>query len=408
MLKKYTIVIPTMNGGKYLEHAINSVLKEKYENFQLVVSVNHSTDNSFEILEKYKDDRLKVVSPPKKLSMAGHYEWCIAQADSEWLTILGDDDGIIPGFFSFLDYLTNKWRDIEAISFKRAYFFWPGAEKIFGDIVLHYDAKKNEKIYKSKNMMMKVISSIKEHYDLPQLYTNNLIKKSLLNKIKSKSDDRFYHEMTPDVYSGVAIALSVSNYLRVNTPIFWTGSSPKSLGVAIADRDKKKTKNLNKNISNEHFILALEDGLSISKNINENLYKKSDLSLVIYVYSALSNIPFNNNFKNSKLIQYIVFSGALAKNLLPNSLNISSKKDFFIEFRKQINEKKLSKLYIYLLFLIMFNLILFNQVISTFKKMFLKFTTSVSGNNKLLYVKKRKYLENITDANNYLIRYRKI
>ena len=56
----------------------------------------------------------------------------------------------------------------------------------------------------------------------------------------------------------------------------------------------------------------------------------------------------------------------------------------------------------------MFNLILFNQVISTFKKMFLKFTTSVSGNNKLLYVKKRKYLENITDANNYLIRYRKI
>ncbi len=246
MSKKYTIVIPSMNGGQYLKHAIDSVLSEKSQNFQLVVSINHSTDGSMEMLRCYKDDRLKLVMPPKKLSMAGHYEWCIDQANSEWLTIMGDDDGIMPGFFEYLDYLTNKWKEVEAISFKRAYFFWPGAEKIFGDIVLHYHRKNSEKLLSTKSMLLKVFSSLKEHYDLPQLYTNNIIRKSLVEKIKCKSNGKFYHEMTPDVYSGVAIALSTKVYLKANRPIFWTGSSPKSLGVAIANRESNKNENLDK------------------------------------------------------------------------------------------------------------------------------------------------------------------
>ena len=59
MSKKYTIVIPSMNGSKYLKHAIDSVLLENSKNFQLVVSINHSTDSSYEMLKDYKDDRLK-------------------------------------------------------------------------------------------------------------------------------------------------------------------------------------------------------------------------------------------------------------------------------------------------------------------------------------------------------------
>tara|TARA_B100000787_G_C16196437_1_gene301212 strand:+ start:3060 stop:4277 length:1218 start_codon:yes stop_codon:yes gene_type:complete len=403
MSKKYTIVIPSMNGSKYLKHAIDSVLLENSKNFQLVVSINHSTDSSYEMLKDYKDDRLKVVSPPKKLSMAGHYEWCIDQADSEWLTIIGDDDGIMPGFFDYMDYLTNKWTQVEAISFKRAYFFWPGAEKIFGNIVLHYHKSKNEKLLSSKSMLLKVFSSIKEHYDLPQLYTNNMIRKSLINRIKSKSKGKFYHEMTPDVYSGVVIALSIKNYLRVDRPIFWTGSSPKSLGVAIADRESDKKENSNQNKSNEHFNLAIEDGLSISKEVNKDLYKKSDLSLVIYAYSALTNTPFNSNWKRSKFIKKIVFSSALAKNLLPNSLKISSKKDFFYQFKKQINQNKMSKFSIYCLFIILFNIILFKQFYSLLNQYFLKCISYFSGKNKLIYIKNRKNLDTITDANKALI-----
>ena len=402
MSKKYTIVIPTMNGGQYLKHAIDSVLSEKSQNFQLVVSINHSTDSSIEMLRSYKDERLKLVSPPKKLSMAGHYEWCIDQADSEWLTIMGDDDGIMPGFFEYLDYLTNKWKDVEAISFKRAYFFWPGAEKIFGKIVLHYHKKNNEKLLNTKLMLFKVFSSIKEHYDLPQLYTNNMIRKSLIEKIKLKSNEKFYHEMTPDVYSGVAIALSTNVYLKVDRPIFWTGSSPKSLGVAIANRESNKDENIDKDKSNEHFNLAIEDGLGISKDINKELYKKSDLSLVIYVYSALTNIPFDNNWKKSKLIKALVFSGALAKNILPNSLNIDSKKDFFFEFNKQINQSRGNKFLVYCLFIIVFNIILYNQCISFLKKLFLKISSYTFGKNKLIYIKKRKNLDTISDANRSL------
>ena len=402
MARKYTIVIPTMNGGHYLKHAIDSVLLEKSNNFQLIVSINHSTDNSIKILESYNDNRLKVVSPPRKLSMAGHYEWCIDQVESEWFTIMGDDDGVMPGFIMYLDYLTNKWKEVEAISFKRAYFFWPGAEKIFGDIVLHYQKDDKEKLLSTNVMLLKVLSSTKEHYDLPQLYTNNIVKKSLIEKIKLKSNGKFYHEMTPDVYSGVAIALSIKNYLKVSRPIFWTGSSPKSLGVAIANREQNNRENFDKDKSDEHFSLAKEEGLGISKEINRDLYKKSDLSLVIYVYSALKNIPFKNDWNNSEFIKSLVFSSALAKNILPNSLNITSKNIFFSLFNEQINQTRMNKYFIYFLFVIIFNIILFNQIISLIKKYSLKIISYFIKNNKLIYIKKRKNLDTITDANNAL------
>ena len=265
-LENFFLAVDTLKEQDSIKSILIIDLEFQLKNYTLL-SQQDSLILSFKTQEilllhdqiKLYDDRLKVVSPPKKLSMAGHYEWCIDQADSEWLTIIGDDDGIMPGFFDYMDYLTNKWTQVEAISFKRAYFFWPGAEKIFGNIVLHYHKSKNEKLLSSKSMLLKVFSSIKEHYDLPQLYTNNMIRKSLINRIKSKSKGKFYHEMTPDVYSGVVIALSIKNYLRVDRPIFWTGSSPKSLGVAIADRESDKKENSNQNKSNEHFNLAIED-----------------------------------------------------------------------------------------------------------------------------------------------------
>ena len=50
--KKISVIIPNYNYARYLDQAIESVLVQSYENIELIVVNNGSTDNSLEVLEK--------------------------------------------------------------------------------------------------------------------------------------------------------------------------------------------------------------------------------------------------------------------------------------------------------------------------------------------------------------------
>ena len=52
----FSILIANYNNGRYLQEAIDSVLAQTYTNWEVVIVDDKSTDNSFEIYEKYKDD----------------------------------------------------------------------------------------------------------------------------------------------------------------------------------------------------------------------------------------------------------------------------------------------------------------------------------------------------------------
>lgn len=51
----FSIIMACYNHGKYVETAIRSILDQTYQNFELIVADDGSTDNSWEIIQKFKD-----------------------------------------------------------------------------------------------------------------------------------------------------------------------------------------------------------------------------------------------------------------------------------------------------------------------------------------------------------------
>ena len=63
-----SIVVPVYNVEKYLKECLDSICSQTYNNFELILVNDGSTDNSYEICKTFveKDSRIKVIQQKKK------------------------------------------------------------------------------------------------------------------------------------------------------------------------------------------------------------------------------------------------------------------------------------------------------------------------------------------------------
>ena len=312
---KYSIVIPTRNRAEYVKYAIQSVLKSPRKDIELIVSNNFSSDLTKEVLSKITDSRLKVISPDFALPMAGHYEFAISKARGEWITILGDDDALMPYFFISLDKYIKNFPNVDIISSARAYYFWKGCEDRYGEIVVNYNLKFNSQLRSTKKDLMSVIKGSRSCFDMPQIYTTCIIKRELFEEIKFNSGGNFYHSIIPDMYSVMALCLSRDKYLRIEEPLFWVGTSNKSIGRA--DLIYKDAKSFNANKKNNHINIPTEISNDVSYILHSNKFHP------MYMLECFLKTPLNKSSYNTKKTKAIVLASVL--NILKKRSKIQKK-----------------------------------------------------------------------------------
>lgn len=94
MNPRVSIVLPVYNGAKCVANSIDSVLAQTYENFELVVVNDCSTDNTLDILNEYakKDSRVKVFTNEENKKLPRTLNAGFEKAKGEYLTWTSDDN----------------------------------------------------------------------------------------------------------------------------------------------------------------------------------------------------------------------------------------------------------------------------------------------------------------------------
>ena len=93
----FSVLIANYNNGRYLQEAIDSVLEQTYTNWEIVIVDDKSTDNSFEIYEKYKDDkRFRFYYNEKNGDCGCTKRRCAELAKGELCGFLDPDDALMP------------------------------------------------------------------------------------------------------------------------------------------------------------------------------------------------------------------------------------------------------------------------------------------------------------------------
>lgn len=100
MAPKVSIGMPVFNGQDYLEDAIESVLRQTYADFELVISDNCSTDRTAEICQAYmeRDSRVRYVKQEENLGAVGNFNAVVHLGEGEYFKWAAHDDLMEPTF----------------------------------------------------------------------------------------------------------------------------------------------------------------------------------------------------------------------------------------------------------------------------------------------------------------------
>lgn len=89
----FSVLIANYNNGKYLQEAIDSILAQTYSNWEIVLVDDKSTDNSFEIYDKYKsDNRFHIYYNEENKGCGYTKRRCVEMAHGELCGFLDPDD----------------------------------------------------------------------------------------------------------------------------------------------------------------------------------------------------------------------------------------------------------------------------------------------------------------------------
>jgi glycosyltransferase involved in cell wall biosynthesis len=110
--RQFLIVLPVRDGGEYLKACVASILAQIHEHFRLVVLENASTDDTSSWLRQLRDPRVSVRESPAPLEIEKNWAR-ILQLDlsEEFLTIIGHDDLLDPGYLSQMSALIDAHPD---------------------------------------------------------------------------------------------------------------------------------------------------------------------------------------------------------------------------------------------------------------------------------------------------------
>lgn len=92
----FTVVIPTFNRSELLRQAIRSVLDQTFDNFELLVVDDHSTDNTSSVVSSFCDSRIRHILNHRTKGASGARNVGIFSAKGKWVAFVDDDDVWLP------------------------------------------------------------------------------------------------------------------------------------------------------------------------------------------------------------------------------------------------------------------------------------------------------------------------
>lgn len=110
----FTFVVPLYNKEKYIVKTLNALLEQDYENFEILVINDGSTDSSLSLAKSVNSEKIRIISKPNG-GVSSARNLGIKEANGEWIIFFDADDEIYSNALSEYVYMINHFPDASVV-----------------------------------------------------------------------------------------------------------------------------------------------------------------------------------------------------------------------------------------------------------------------------------------------------
>lgn len=255
-MKLVSIGFATRNHAGILRNSLDSLLAQNYNNFEIIISDNASTDETEKVCREYvgKDNRIRYIRQKENIGGLRNFEFTLSQARGEYFMWAGDDDWWEQEFISILAQALNDRPEcgVAMSSFRRLY----------EDGQLHCEIRWVGKFNFSSLDYAGILRKMMMFRTPPLLCIYGLFRTKLLKGFLTRP---FKHCIAPDRVLMCEVALATRFY--TDERVLWYKKDYKHLSQAERAQDVLLTevhRSKNKII---YFMIAVIVRLTMSRQI---------------------------------------------------------------------------------------------------------------------------------------------
>ncbi len=232
-MPKFSVLLPTRNRLELLQYAVQSVLRQQYDDWEIIISDNFSDEDIAGYVHSLNDDRIRYYRTESFVPVTDNWNNSLRYATGDYIIMLGDDDCLMSDFFKTMNDLIKNF-DSPDLIYTDAYLFgYPGVLPDFPSGYLRYpygnyfrsgpptllDRDSSLEIVK-KSLSLRICI----HYNM-QL---SVISKKFIATLSTEGT--FFQSLFPDFYATVAAFFKAERILIYPQPTVVIGISSKSYG----------------------------------------------------------------------------------------------------------------------------------------------------------------------------------
>jgi len=119
---KFSILIPTYNGAEVIGDTLRSLMRQSFQNFEIIIQDDASKDNTVEVIKSFNEPRIKIFRNVENLGYTGNLESLSKKATGNIIYLMGQDDILGKGAFEETYNAFKISEDIGAVA--RPYFWF--------------------------------------------------------------------------------------------------------------------------------------------------------------------------------------------------------------------------------------------------------------------------------------------
>ena len=329
---KFSVLLPTRNRLNLLSYAIETVIRQDYHDWEIIISDNCSEEDIENYVVSLNDPRIKYYRTKEFISVTENWNNALAKSDGDYVIMLGDDDCLMQGYFSRLKKVVEEYDSPDLIYTSALLYAYPGVIPGYSEGFLR--SYSHSKIFCSAHepFMLgrsEAVTLVNYSVDFRMRFDYNmqfsLVSRKLIQEMQIYGS--FYQSPYPDYYSSNASLLKAKKILVVPEPLIVIGISPKSFGFYYFNNLENKGKEFLKNIPDHDMALSLQSVILPGTDMNTSWL----FSMETLVQNFRKEVSIKVNYKRYRLLQICaVYAGLVLDRQATKSVISNLKKKLTI------------------------------------------------------------------------------